>query len=144
LRRSAWIAGGLSLVAATCSYYSVGGEVFGMHAHSRLVLVWSVTGAVAGSALGLAGWIARYDRARRSMAWAILAGSLLGEGAHLIWFTSSAALHLVGVAELSLAACVALRCTSASPRRRLTTAVASSTALITLMGFVLIGHMLRA
>jgi hypothetical protein len=114
---TAAVAGGLAMAVAAISYYWAVEWFEGIESDGTGARIWAAAGLVAGPFFGVAG---RWFRARPGWRWLALApvaGILLGEGVHLIWFVDRDELRPAGVFELVLAALVAAWCLWRDRRR---------------------------
>lgn len=137
--RTAAIGGAIALITTSFSYYVAADWFEHTGFAPRTVVVWSVAGIVAGSAFGLAGFVARHSRQHRLSAWALVAGVLIGEGVHLTWYVGNAQLRPAGITELALAMIIATLCLRPTGSRTLVAAATSAAALATLLSVRLIG-----
>lgn len=107
---SAAVAGGIAMALAALSYYWAVDWFEGLSSDGRGAQIWALAGLVAGPFFGVAG---RWFRARPAWRWLALApvaGILVGEGTHLIWFVDRDELRPAGVFELVLATLVTIWC----------------------------------
>jgi Family of unknown function (DUF6518) len=136
--RSAAIGGALVLVAASFSYYLAADWFEGVGFSLRTPLVWSVAGVVAGSGLGIAGFVARREPQHRSSAGALVAGLVLGEGIHLTWVVGNPQLRPAGLLELAIATAIAAVSIRHGKSAKFVPAIALATAASTLLALRLI------
>jgi hypothetical protein len=95
--------GAAALVAASFSYYLAADAAAGFGFTLRSPVIWSAVGVVAGATFGAAGYVARQQDQYRPIAWAALAGAVLGEGTDLVWLVGNASLRPAGLVEIALA-----------------------------------------
>jgi uncharacterized protein DUF6518 len=131
--RTAAVGGAICLVVASISYYVAVDWFEGITSSPRGAVIWSIAGVLAGAAFGSAGFVARHNRRHRRLAWALVAGVLIGEGVHLTWYVGNEKLRPAGIAELAVAAIIAIvilrRARSATFVATITAAAALSTLL---------------
>jgi hypothetical protein len=109
--RAAALGGAVAMVLASTSYYWAVEWFEGIESSSRGTVIWSLAGLVAGPVFGVAGRWARHRPDRRGLALAPVAGVLVGEGIHLLWFVGVDDLWPAGLVELVLGAMLAVGAT---------------------------------
>ena len=108
--RAAALGGAAAMVLATVSYHWAVAWSEGITVDGRGTIVWSLAGLVAGPAFGLAGHWARTRADLRWLALAPVAGILLAEGGHLLWFVGVDDLWPAGVVEVTAGAAITAMC----------------------------------
>ncbi len=108
--RAAALGGATTMVLASLSYYWAVDWFEGISSQGRGALIWSVAGLVAGPVFGVAGHLVKSRPDVRRLALAPVAGALIGEGAHLVWFVGVDDLWPAGVVEMTLGAAMATAC----------------------------------
>ncbi|MBA3803874.1 MAG: hypothetical protein H0X22_13370 [Acidimicrobiia bacterium] len=108
--RAAALGGATTMVLASLSYYWAVDWFEGISSQGRGALIWSVAGLVAGPVFGVAGHLVKSRPDVRWLALAPVAGALIGEGAHLVWFVGVDDLWPAGVVEMTLGAAVTMAC----------------------------------
>jgi len=114
--RAAALGGAAAMILASVSYYWAADHFEGIASNGRSTVIWSLAGLAAGPVFGVAG---RWVRARRDVRWLALApvaGVLLAEGAHLLWFVGVDDLWTAGVVEVALGAALTAVCVRRDPR----------------------------
>lgn len=106
--RAAAIGGAVTMVLASISYYQAVDWFEGTSSKGRSTVIWCLAGLAAGPVFGVAGRWAHRRRELRWLAVAPVAGILLAEGAHLLWFVGVDELWPAGVVELGLGAALAV------------------------------------
>lgn len=93
-------AGAVTLVAASFTFY-VAVDLFEVGGSGHVsALVWAMVGLVAGPIFAVAGHHARDVSRHRPMALALVAGALVAEAMHFMWWVGVDSLHGVAVVEL--------------------------------------------
>jgi len=141
-------AGAVALVVAAVSYYRAVEWFEHSSSGPKGAILWSVAGVVAGPVFAVAGRWGRMVPARRAFAWALVAGTLVGEGVHLLWFVGRGGLWPAGLVELVLGGVLVVRSMRGSPppsmdRGRAAAyviAIAGGAVLATLLAGRLIDH----
>lgn len=136
--RAAAAGGAICLVVASISYYVAVDWFEGITSSPRGAVVWSIAGILAGAAFGFAGFVARHNQRQRRPAWALLAGVLIGEGIHLTWYVGNDELRPAGIAELAVAAIIAIAILRRAKSAALVAAITAAAALTTLLATSLI------
>ena len=117
--RTAAFGGATAMVLASLSYYWAVDWLEGITSDGRGALIWSLARLVAGPAFGIAGHLVRTRPDQRWLALAPVAGILIGEGTHLVWFVGVDDLWPAGVVELALGASLAVMAVTRDRRRML-------------------------
>jgi len=136
--RWATAGGAVQLVIASIVYYIAVDWFEGHSSDPRGAIIWSAAGIVAGPVFGLAGHWFTHRAAWRYSVLTLVAGVLVGEGIHLIWFVGNPDLRPAGITELILAVSIASICLAGSLRSTLhrapaiTAGVTVAAAVITL------------
>ena len=141
--RLAATAGAVALVVAAISYYRAVDWFEHVSSGPRGAIVWSLAGLVAGPVFAVAGRSARMVPVRRPYAWSLLAGTLVGEGVHLLWFVDRNELWPAGLFELLLGGVLVGRAIRTAPRviiAAAASATAATAATATLVAGRLIDH----
>jgi hypothetical protein len=136
---AAIVGGATAMVLASVSYYWAADRFEGVSSNGRSALIWSVAGLVAGPAFGVAG---RWVRSRRDMRWLALApvaGVLIAEGGHLLWFVGVDDLWPAGVVELTLGAVLTAACVLHDRRPLLVLGVIGAAVAVHHLAYDLIG-----
>jgi uncharacterized protein DUF6518 len=142
--RMAAVGGAICLVVASISYYVAVDWFEGITSSPRGAVVWSIAGILAGAAFGFAGFVARHNQRHRRPAWALLAGVLVGEGIHLTWYVGNDELRPAGIAELAIAAIIAIVILRRAKSVTLVAAITVAAALTTLLASSLINEAFAA
>jgi hypothetical protein len=137
--RAAALGGAATMVLASVSYYQAVEWFEGISSDARSTVIWSLAGLVAGPVFGVAG---RWARGRRDLRWLALApvaGILLAEGAHLLWFVGVDELWPAGVVEVGLGAALTAVCVLQERRSLLVLGVVGATVAFHRLAYELIG-----
>jgi hypothetical protein len=120
---SAAVAGAIAMALASVSFYWAVEWFEGSSSDGTGARLWALAGLVAGPFFGVAGRWVRALPDRRWLALAPVAGILVGEGVHLVWFVGVDDLWPAGLFELVLGAIIATVCLVRDRRRALVLAI---------------------
>jgi uncharacterized protein DUF6518 len=137
--RAAALGGAVAMVLASVSYYQAVEWFEGTSSNLRSTVIWSLAGVVAGPVFGVAG---RWVRARSDVRWLALApvaGILLAEGGHLLWFVGVDELWPAGVVEVALGAALTAMCVLRDRRPLLVVGVVGAAVAFHHVAYDLIG-----
>lgn len=98
------IAGAVTLVVASFTFYEAVDLFEGVGSDHRGALIWAAAGSVAGPVFAVAGFWARRSPGLRPISLALLSGVLIAEAMHLLWWVGIDTLHGVAVVELLIGA----------------------------------------
>lgn len=137
--RAAALGGATAMVLASCSYYWAVDWSEGITSDARSAAIWSLAGLVAGPAFGVAGHWVRTRADLRWLALAPVAGVLVAEGAHLLWFVGVDHLWPAGVVEMTLGAAITAVCVLRDRRPLVVLGVVASAVALHHLAYELIG-----
>lgn len=132
--RLAALGGAVARVAAAIVYCEAAFWFEDIDSGVQGALMWSAAALIVGPPFGLGGHWARTRPDRRFLSWALVAGVLIGEGAHLIWFVGVDNLWSAGVAELTAGATIGAISLRTDQRRVLIATVMLGAAAATRIG----------